>query len=109
MPNLINGRTQEDIKQALCVCIDEEECEPFSCHYYFCDNCHRNLMRDSLAYIEHLEAERDALLEEVRGDCDKCKHYNKAAYVEPCKSCRKSSGREGFEWRGFKPTKEDEK
>lgn len=113
MTELINGRTPEEIKLALewatCAC-GNLVCE--ECQYYESVCSHENFERiapDALALIEHLEGKRDALLKEVHGDCGKCKHYNKAAYVEPCKSCRKSSGREGFEWRGFKPTKEDEK
>ena len=111
MTNLINGRTPEEIKH-----VAEWNC--YSCGGLECDDCsyldactienRDRAVPDALALIEHLEAERDALLKELHGDCDKCKHYDKAAYVEPCKSCRKASGREGFEWRGFKPPKEGE-
>lgn len=73
MPNLINGRTQEEIKQGLrrckTVCLDD-------CPYYKtgieCSECTTFLSNDALALIENLEkrltneiARRDNLLAEM--------------------------------------------
>lgn len=101
MAELINGRTPEQIRFNVMECA-HGHCLS-ECPYDSSDECTEDLLDDAFALIRHLEAERDALLKEVHGDCDKCKHYDRAAYVEPCKSCRKASGREGFEWRGVKP------
>lgn len=96
-------KTPEKIKLGLRQCIAPGLDGCHGCSYEDDECCKWRVKSDALALIEHLEAERDALLKEVHGDCDKCKHYDKAAYVEPCKSCRKTSGRDGFEWRRFKP------
>lgn len=65
MENLINGRTMEEIKAALCVCTSAEACNLYGCYYSADNDCRTTLMRDVLALIERLESERDAALAKV--------------------------------------------
>ena len=53
--DLINGRTQEEIKTALKVC-NEDDCP--SCPYEIGYMCSDYMMRDALALIERLEAQQ---------------------------------------------------
>ena len=53
--DLINGRTPEEIKLALKVC-NEDDCLP--CPYEMGYICSDYMIRDALAYIEHLEAKQ---------------------------------------------------
>ena len=69
MGELINGRTPEEIKSGLRHCwVRCKGGEDGDCPYY--DDCSqwgatKNLEKDALALIEHLEAERDAALAKV--------------------------------------------
>lgn len=65
MNELINGKTPEQIKEALCVCTSEEACNLYGCYYSADNNCRDSLMRDALELIKRLEAERDAALANV--------------------------------------------
>ena len=65
MSELINGRTPEEIKAALCVCTSAEACNLYGCYYSADNDCRTTLMRDALALIERLESERDAALAKV--------------------------------------------
>lgn len=65
MSELVNGRTPEEIKAALCVCISEEACNLYGCYYSADRNCRDSAMRDALAYIQRLESERDAAMAKV--------------------------------------------
>ena len=77
--NNINGRTPEEIKKGLELCT--EACDGG------CDACAYDVKRrgrgklcviqmriDALAYIQQLEAERDAAVEMLYGKCFACKH-----------------------------------
>ena len=69
MVDLINGRTPEEIKSGLRHCwVRCKGGEDGDCPYY--DDCSqwgatKNLEKDALALIEHLESERDAALAKV--------------------------------------------
>ena len=118
--NLINGRTPEYIKTSLAAhgssCA--ERCA--DCEYGNAPrlDCSEGLCIDALAYIERLEAERDAAIKDIPRACGYCKHYNdppkiedtkhgmKVSYCE--KECRHISGvNTGWEWRGLKPPEVD--
>ena len=58
MGDLINGRTPEEIKAALCVCTSAEACNLYGCYYSADNDCRTSLMHDCLALIQHLEAQQ---------------------------------------------------
>lgn len=68
-----------------------------------CDMSHES-MSDALAYIQQLEAERDAAVKDIEfdGACDACKHIEKDAGEPPCNRCfHVNKGQDSyFEWRG---------
>ena len=66
MNELINGKTPEQIKEALCVCTSEEACNLYGCYYSADNNCRDSLMRDALELIKRLEAERDAAVSDLK-------------------------------------------
>ena len=89
-------KTHDEIKKGLERCSSEAMfCAPEDprCSYDCGDEvCIYNLMRDALAYIQQLEAERDAYREELKTElgCNTCKHFNNDAgcvsgYCEDCK------------------------
>lgn len=47
--------------------------------------------------LEQIKAERDALIEEIRGKCDLCAHYNKGSGDWGCTDCTGGN----FQWRGL--------
>lgn len=51
-------KTPDEIKKAVSLCISCEGCE--DCPYYEDGSCCTMLMLDIIAYIEQLEAEREA-------------------------------------------------
>lgn len=54
--------------------------------------------------IETLLAERDAVMKELHGDCDKCRYFG--FYAQPCCNCYINGGLiDYWQWRG--PQKED--
>lgn len=65
-------------------------------------------LEDAITAIETLLAEREAAVEEMRGDCDECVDADTPAHEYPCVSCRfcmygKNSGTEYWQWRGATP------
>lgn len=61
MGNLINGRAPEEIVAAAAYCAHSTGCFVGSCPYFDCDDdivCDTALMRDLLAYAQHLEAQQ---------------------------------------------------
>lgn len=74
------------------------------CPYYMPEDngCKQEDMHaDALAYIQQLEAERDAMMKEIRGRCSACKHFDKECYEPPCNSCKVLDGDEAnWQWRG---------
>jgi hypothetical protein len=98
----------EWIKKGLEQCANTETCE--NCGYR--DECrdlcsNKPMTKDSLAYIQQLEHERDSLLKELSYNCGKCKHIKCDARSEPCVSCKvlydsreQLSVKSNFEWEG---------
>ena len=117
-------KSHDEIKKGLECCI-ESTCEP--CRPYGnASNCNFaiHLLEDVLGYIQQLEAERDAAVEDIKEahdaycGCVTCKNYRVNADCQeplgtfcpncpndncPCKGC--SSKLEKWEWRGVQ--KED--
>ena len=112
-------KTPEEIKKGLEVCCADDECQ--KCPYIDDDkwSCGiRAMMRDALAYIAQLEAERDAAIKDIPRACGYCKHYYnppvfeetalgiKVSYCE--KDCYNvSEVNAGWEWRGAPPKEDD--
>ena len=109
-------KTPEEIKKGLAC----GNC--FSCPYFTGmkdpGDCGGQAAKDALAYIEQLEAERDAAIKDIPRACGYCKHYYnppifeetafgiKISYCE--KECHNISGvNTGWEWRGAQPKEED--
>ena len=95
-------KTPEEIKRAL-KCANVCNDSGFRCKYcpYCGGNC-PDLLSDALAYIQKLEAQRDAAVKDlgVTRDCRVCKHFGHKAYEEPCASC--GMRQPHWEWRGVK-------
>ena len=72
-----------------------------------------NIVKEALAYIQHLEREKDALLKDLRATdpCDNCKHCETAwecdgdcsfcYHSETCQ-CRECDDDSHWEWAGIK-------
>lgn len=58
------------------------------------------------ARIRELEAERNAMLEDLHiYDCDVCRYEGVRYYEAPCDSCKNAGGHaDNWEWRGAKDT-----
>ena len=106
MDNTINGRTPEEIKKGL-ECRKQGYAEQCG---YGCSKCDVyvpgyliwDLINDTLAYIQQLECERDAAVEDLTiivnntGSCIMCKHRIHPGYV-----CDRFEREENcYEWRG---------
>ena len=63
--NTINGRTPEEIKEGLEYCVSESVLSCDECPYAGkpCDSM--QMLKDALAYIQQLERERDAAVEDI--------------------------------------------
>ena len=89
-------KTPDEIKKGLDHC-GEDGCK--DCPYV--QDCtmmdgFSELAKDSLAYIQQLEAERDAAVKSLRGRCFECKH-NKTSV---CLICSKDKELKYWQWRG---------
>ena len=117
------SKTPEEIKKGLVCCIDGNIPCNSMCVYDECtfDACKYALLDDAIAYIEQLEAERDAAIADIKEsdvlhECEHCAHRRmtqeeeeacerngfecmKCAAECKCKSCRNGSN---WEWRGVK-------
>ena len=96
-------KTPEEIKKGL------ECCTHATCNGcpYAQDGCATNReMIDALEYIQQLERERDAAVEdletmgEARAYCDTCLHNNTNHKEEPCISCMSGYLINNWQWRG---------
>ena len=95
-------KTPDEIKKALeCCFYDSAQCG--ECPYYPV-SCDRELVRDAREYIRQLEAERDALMAFVKGQCHACKFSDYSFTEEPCDSCF-ADRRSRWEWRGVQKEK----
>ena len=98
MTTTINGRTPDEIKKGL-ACSEKRYCIYESCPYYSIDDlfeCLEKSREDALAYIQQLERERDAAVEDLAENrrCETCKHYSPGYF---CMGCRRG---DKWEWRG---------
>ena len=92
-------KTPDEIKKALECCFNvTEKCG--ECPYYPV-SCDKELVRDARVYIRQLEAERDAMAEDLKAycSCDGCKH-SVSPLAEPCIHCDAENN--CFEWRGVR-------
>lgn len=114
-------KTPDEIKKGVECCVMPVPRPCAKCPYHLMDKCLTNLLNDALALIQQLqaenaelsgkigrlEAERDALFEEVRrcsyciyeeGVCGEC-----GEHCEPCEAdcpCRECDFYSNFVWRG---------
>lgn len=111
MTDTINGRTPEEIKKGLECCSPRYE----SKHWVSCSSecpfrnegayCRNVLHACNKKYIQQLERERDAAVEDIPRACGYCKHsidYGPSNHPG-CKNpeCRNISGvNTGWQWRG---------
>ena len=111
MIDKINGKTPEEIKKGL------ECCTTFGAN---CDDCPYdgecmlpfgdNPEHDALTYIQQLERERDAAVEELRRthNCNICKHHEKSGGTcEGWSVCGYNIP--NWEWRGVPEVKVDDR
>ena len=102
----------DEIKKGLYMCYNPPAlCE--NCPYYLDSDCTKIAVTDALAYIEQLEAERDALKADfklyrernIKGECgvyacDLCKHGGRYDVWEEIKCPKGCMGVKHWEWRG---------
>lgn len=100
-------KTPDEIKIGMKCCekymngAPEEEC-CHVCNYAY--NC-AELKIDSFAYIQQLEAERDAAVADLKRveACKTCKHFRRSILTEPCLHCVKQGlldAKNNYVWRG---------
>lgn len=102
MKDKINGRTPEEIKKGLDCCIYETDDSSLVDHCRVCPYqptglCIRTLLKDALAYIQQIERERDAAVEQLKDAdtidlfyCSHCKHEQLCDYnLNSCEDCEK--------------------
>ena len=119
MDNKINGRTPEEIKKGLLQCSEDADgCNCEGCPYdlgEFTCKCIPANQKDALAYIQHLEAERDQYRRE-RDAAERdlksvvASNYFDGDYCKLCKykepdgqcyhHCIPYSHEWGWQWRG---------
>jgi len=101
----------DEIKKGLECCMDYQSCTEYGepkCPYNDVKECVDTLLADALAYIQHLEAERDAAVEDMtnivmkygEAYCEYCEWLDKRSCIGRC-----WTHNEGFKWRGVQ--KED--
>lgn len=89
-------------------CIDET-CRPFECAAWL-----KKALKNSQAENEKLKAERNAVIEQLRGYCHACKNYTPNHNEGPCEGCkheyfqyRNADARDNWEWCGVKVGQSD--
>lgn len=93
-------KSPDEIKKGLEVCsVDECHGQHTDCPYHPELMCIRNICRDAFALIQQLEAERDAAIENIRGDCVYCLHLCEDMVAPSCFDCA-NKGYYRWEWRG---------
>ena len=87
-------KTPDEIKKGLECCSYNGRCD--GCPYnvtvegaYGTEElgCDDTLQPDALAYIQQLEAERDAALDPIRGDCAYCAYLSGETIPDTCFDC----------------------
>lgn len=107
-------KTPDEAKMGL-ECCKRVRLDCFVCPYAPVNNvdeivldCMGAMLEDLSAYIQQLEAERDAAVKDlgIMRACEMCKNYVRRACDEPCKDCW--GGNPFWEWRGLpEPPKEE--
>lgn len=93
------AKTPEEIKKGL------EKCPNADCSLCL-SSFHCDLEADALAYIQQLERERDAAVQDLKEHgmfCSTCLHESKSIREEPCATCSKlTTGNihSNWQWRG---------
>lgn len=103
-------KTPDEIKKGLECCKKSfcfHECMRI-CPYFKENSCGVKLYNDALAYIQQLEAERDAAVNELIGTCPVCRWED----TEKCASCHFNTEawnvhESNWQWRGVQK-EEDE-
>ena len=103
MIDKINGRTPKEIKQKL------EKCPNADCSLCL-SSFHCALEADALAYIQQLERERDAAVNDLRQlHCASCIYEDVDQEEAPCVNCHRNCGLnhyfageevDNWQWRG---------
>lgn len=103
------SKTPDEIKKGLTNCgsYDVGTCKGICPYNASNAGCVGELIRDALAYIQQLEAERDkykrerdVAIEQLKEfDCATCKHCNLEHIASICRKCKVASK---WEWRGVK-------
>ena len=103
--NVLN-KTPEEIKKANKICAEPDgECH--TCPYAKPATvlCAFQKASDTLAYIEQLERERDAAVEQLKYfNCRTCVHSNLMHIASECCGCKNASR---WGWRGVKEEKDE--
>lgn len=102
-------KTPDEIKRGLENCGTSLPCRDDCPYHALCWQHHdvRAVDRDALAYIQQLERERDAAMEQMHGACRACKHLLSAVKEGPCASCMYNNGElDGWEWCGVEEDEE---
>lgn len=73
-------KTPEEIKKGLQYCSENTWCVGSECPYYEITDCDTYIAEDALTYIEQLERERDAAIEDIPKAaillCQTCKYHH---------------------------------
>lgn len=122
-------KTPDETKNGLSAHVELHECLvcPYRSKKERNGLCIESLLADALALIQQLqvqnaeqadriqqlEAERDALINDIRvegGLCALCKHEGARAWAEPCCRCNALiiSGESHWEWRGVQKEESDD-
>ena len=117
-------KTPDEIKKGLEVCniwMDDEPNHCLECPYFCTKDCADTLMNHALALIQQLqsdnaekdqriqqlEAERDAALEDKRGECTYCAYLPGETIPQTCFDCA-NKGFYRWEWRGVQKEGSDD-
>ena len=92
-------KTPDEINMGLECCAGVGQCNecPYSDTWH--PMCIIKKSKDALALIHQLEAERDAAVENIRGDCVYCSHLCEDMVAPSCFDCA-NKGYYRWEWRG---------
>jgi hypothetical protein len=79
-------KSPEEIKKGLECCFPSEDPDCCECPYEATESCFGARINDILAYIQQLERERDAAVEDFKefSMCEMCKHYDGDRNCEVC-------------------------
>lgn len=93
-------KTPDEIKKGL-ECCSMPGCKGEDCPYNHDEPCYFVMHADVLVYIQQLERERDAAVNDIGRCCATCIHYNPKSGECTTNGCFQISGRNSkWEWRG---------